>query len=342
MNYSKNDNQIISSLPDNAWFTASGPLSIPLTNDYLFRSILQSDNDVLKGLIGSLLHLHAGEIVSADILNPIELGKSIDDKTYILDIKVLFNNNSIVHLEMQVINHHDWPERSLSYLCRSFDQLKQGKAYQTAQAVIQIGLLDFTLFPEHPEFYATYQLLNVKNYTKYSDKLRLSVLDLTQTELATEEDRLYRIDRWAALFKATTWEELKMLAENNSDITSASAAVYRLSQDEQIRMQCEAREDYYRRQASIQYEMDRQKEKLAMQKDEIAIQNAEIAMQKDEIAMRNKEIAIQDAEIQRLTARNQELLAEREALSAEKEALSAEQKAWSAERELLLAKINAK
>lgn len=84
------------------WHTASGPLQFPMTNDYLFRSLLQSNNHVLKGLISALLHLDAGEIHSADILNPIELGKAIDDKTFILDIKVLFNDNTIVQLEMLI------------------------------------------------------------------------------------------------------------------------------------------------------------------------------------------------------------------------------------------------
>lgn len=60
------------------------------------------------------------------------------------------------------------------------------------------------------------------NYTIYSDKLRLSVLDLTHINLATEEDKQYQIDYWASLFKATTWEELKMLAEKNESIAEAT------------------------------------------------------------------------------------------------------------------------
>ena len=45
----------------------------------------------------------------------------------------------------------------------------------------------------------------------YSDKLRLSVVDLTKIDMATKEDKAYHIDYWASLFKATTWEEIKML-----------------------------------------------------------------------------------------------------------------------------------
>ena len=97
---------------------------------------------------------------------------------------------------------HNWPERSLSYLCRNFDNLHSGEDFLSVRPVIQIGLLDFTLFENHPEFYATYQFLNVKNYTLYSDKLRLSVLDLTRIDLASKEDKHYHIDYWASLFKA--------------------------------------------------------------------------------------------------------------------------------------------
>ena len=81
----------------------------------------------------------------------------------------------------------------------------------------------------------------------YSDKLQLSVLDLTRIDLATTEDREFHIDYWASLFNASTWEELYMLAKNNKYIKEASETIYQLTQDEQIREQCEAREDYYRR-----------------------------------------------------------------------------------------------
>lgn len=54
------------------------------------------------------------------------------------------------------------------------------------------------------EFYASYKLINIKNYRKYSDNLTLNVLDLSHIELATEADRKYHIHKWAMLFKATT------------------------------------------------------------------------------------------------------------------------------------------
>lgn len=193
------------------------------------------------------------------VMNPIELGKTFDSKDFFLDAKVSLNDQSIVHLEMQVINRYNWPERSLSYLCRTFDGLGAGENYLQVKPVVQIGLLDYTLFPDYPEFHATYELRNRKNYHLYSDKLRLCVLDLSRIDLAARKDRLHKIDYWASLFKSTTWEEIRMLAKDNDYINDAAATVYQLSQDELIRLQCEAREDYYRNQRDFELVLDKWK-----------------------------------------------------------------------------------
>ena len=101
------------------------------------------------------------------------------------------------------------------------------------------------MFQECPEFFATYKLINVKNHHLYSDNFTLSVVDLSRIDLATEEDKQYRIDDWAALFKASTWEEIKMLAYKDEYLNEASNTIFRLNADEQIRKQCLDREEYY-------------------------------------------------------------------------------------------------
>lgn len=278
-------------------YPSQGSVTIPMTNDYLFRAFLQRNNKALKGLSGALLHLEPEEITSVEIMNPIVLGSSTNDKTFILDIRVCLNNHAILNLEMQVVNQHNWVERSLSYLCRNFDNLDAGEAYEDIRPIIQIGILNFTLFEEHPEFYASFKLLNVKDYTLYSDKLCLSVLDLTRIDLATEKDKHHQLDYWASLFKSTTWEEITMLAEKNEYIAEAAGTIYRLSQDEQIRMECEAREDYYRTQVSIQRklakmgEMEKREAELldSLKEKENSIKEKEDSLKETENSLREKE-----------------------------------------------------
>lgn len=235
---------------------ATGIIQYRFINDYMFRAILQENKKVLKALISSLLHLHIYDIKSIVIMNPIELGKKIDDKDFILDIVVSLNNSRFINLEMQVTNQLNWSDRSLSYLCRTFDHLESGQDYLEVKPTIHIGFLDFTPFEETPEFYATYQLLNVKNHHHYSDKLTLSVVDLTQIDLATDEDKAWQIDAWAKLFKATTWEEIKMITKKNEYLQEASDTLYTLNADDMIRQQCQARADFYRMQNAIDKKMN--------------------------------------------------------------------------------------
>ena len=92
--------------PDNISYTgllasATGMLSYRLTNDYLFHAVLQKNNRVLRALLCSLLRLKSEDISSVQITNPIELGQSIHAKNFILDIRILMNNNTLINLEMQ-------------------------------------------------------------------------------------------------------------------------------------------------------------------------------------------------------------------------------------------------
>lgn len=93
-----------------------------------------------------------------------------------------------------------------------------------------------------PEYYAMYQLINKKNFFIYSDKFSIGVIDLTQIELATEEDCRYGVNLWARVFTATTWEEIEMLAQNNEYLQEAVSGVRQLTAEEKIRQRCQDRE----------------------------------------------------------------------------------------------------
>lgn len=110
------------------------------------------------------------QIRKVEIRNAINLVEDVSGKEFILDIEVMLNDNTLINLEMQVTNEHNWPERSLSYACRSFDNLYRGQEYEEAIPVIHIGFLDFALFDDAPEFYSEYQMLNTRNHRIYSDK----------------------------------------------------------------------------------------------------------------------------------------------------------------------------
>ena len=220
------------------------PLPYRLTNDYLFRAVFQSRPKALEGLCRSILHLPPKDTVTVTLRNPVELGKRMENKEFILDLAVTVNDSVYLNLEMQMYHDNYWIERSISYTCRSFDNLNHGAEYGMVLPVIHVGFLDYDLFPEHPQFFSTYLLTDTKNRQIYSDKFRISVVNSNHTELATEEDKTFSTDLWARAFKTESWEEINMLAKQNEYLKEAVSGIAVLSKDEQIRQQCQAREDF--------------------------------------------------------------------------------------------------
>ena len=277
------------------YMQAAGKLPHPLTNDYMFKALLQKNESVLKELVCSLLHLQPEEVESLEIKNPIVLGKALtedfDSKTFVLDINVLLNSQMLINLELQVVDYHNWPERAMTYLCRNFDQLQSGEDYLEIKPTIHIGFLDFTLFPEYPEFYSTYKMMNVKNHHIYTDKFVLSVVDLKHMELATQEDREWKLDYWAALFKATTWEELKMLAQQSQIMEAAVETIYDLTADEAVREQCKAREKHIKEMNTVLREKE-----IVLKEKEKAVKEKETAVKEKETAVKEKEAAVKEKE----------------------------------------------
>ncbi len=271
------------------YLTATGKIRFNMTNDYLFRYVLQSNEKVLRGLICSLLHLNPKEIKSTVIKNPIKLDDEITAKEFVLDIEICLNNDTYINLEMQVVNKHNWTDRSLSYLCRTFDQLQQGQEYNETLPVIHVGFLDYTLFPDSPEFYATYKMMNTKNYRVFNDKFILSVVDLTKIEMATEEDTQSGLAYWARIFKAKTWEEIKMLVQNDEYLKEAAESIYIANEDEIVKQKCRAREEAERFERTMLRDIENLQQTIAAKNDVIAKQD-DIIAEKDDIIARQNEL----------------------------------------------------
>ncbi|MDD6631438.1 MAG: Rpn family recombination-promoting nuclease/putative transposase [Lachnobacterium sp.] len=285
MNHQKIQNQIATDIP-------TGKLPFRMTSDILFKILMQSSTKVLKGIVCSYLDLSPEIIKSIEISNPISLKEDISGKEMILDVKAILNDKTIINLEMQVVNYQDWPERSLSYLCRCFDNLGPGHGYLHVKGAVHIGFLDYTLFPDSPEFYATYRMINERTGQLYSSKFRISVVDLTKRNLATEEDIAHHRDLWAAFFKATEWGEVMALAKKDKNISEAVVTLKKLSDDEIFKMRYQAREDMLRQELDMQYYYTNQ---LNAKDAELAKQYAELTEQSAELARQASELADKDA-----------------------------------------------
>ena len=225
----------------------TGPIRYHLTNDYMFRAVMQKNENVLKHLLCAILGIAVESVTDLQIMNPIVLGEEIESKTCVLDIKLLINNNHYYNIEMQVTRQNYWQERSLTYLCRLYDNLESGQEYDEVVPAIQISILDFNLFENVEELCSRYYLMNEnpKYYNRYTDGFGIFTLNLLQiqNEDVMSREKNKELCEWARVFKAESWEEIRMLAEKNEAIDECIYTMAKLSEDDKIRMQCDARND---------------------------------------------------------------------------------------------------
>lgn len=194
------DYNLITNIP---FEKVTGPIPFNLTNDYMFKATLQECTEARIGLIGAILGMDPSTI-EAEVINPIELGKSIASK----------------------------------------DSAKI-----------------------------------------YTDAFLLSVVNLKRIDEATERDRQYRLDKWCRFITASTWEELKELAKEDTNMQAAAENLYLLSSDFEIREEAIRRRDYYNYVHSLEAEIAEKDAHLAEKDASLAEKDAEIAELKKRLGL---------------------------------------------------------
>ena len=103
-----------------------------------------------------------------------------------------------------------------------------------------------------------------------------------------------------------------MLAGNNEYLKEATETVYEISQEEQIRMQCEAREDYNRRMLGIGRLLAKQTRELKEQAAIIAEKDSALTEQAAVLATQTAILAEKDSALTKQAT----VLAEKDAIIA--------------------------
>ncbi|WP_029232358.1 Rpn family recombination-promoting nuclease/putative transposase [Butyrivibrio sp. VCB2006] len=211
--------------------TATGRIKFTLRSDLLFHYVMQKSKRALIGLVCALKGISPEDVLSIEVLNPIDLNSYV--KETVMDLKLMLNNGEVMNIELQTYNDRHWTDRSILYMCRAFDSIKEGDNYSELKPTRHYCITDQDLFPEHPEFYAEYLLLNTKTHQPYTNNFGINVLQLNHIDLATKSDEENNLVYWAKLFNASTWEEFTALAGDNPDIEEVGTMIFTLNTDNQ-------------------------------------------------------------------------------------------------------------
>lgn len=279
-------------ITDKSYETVSGPILYNLTNDYMFKATLQESQMALKGLVGALLNVPPSSL-EVSVTNPIILGRNIATKDFFLDVRVIINQYEHMNLEMQIIDWGNWLERSVSYTSRMYDNLCVGQDYVCAVPIHHVGFIGFDLFEYGNKFYDTFILTNLDNSLVYTNKFKVSVVNLKHIDDATEHDKSSKLDQWAKLITAKTWEELKDIAKEDPYMEATAKTLFELSQDFDAIENARRRNEYFA---------------MVARKDAtITEQTTTINEQNNTINEQNNTISEQAAKIAELLAENERL-----------------------------------
>ena len=239
---------------------------ISLKNDLLFHMVFTRNHKALRALLSVLLGIPEASIEEIEVLNPMQYSEIKDSKLTVLDLKVHLNGGTFVLVEMQVRKFDHWTNRTLAYASRAVaDQVVGDFDYGDLEPVIQISIMDYSLFPEHKRFFAKYTPRDEEGF-EYTDNLRFYVLDLTQIEAVTDAQKQQGLVEWAKAFRAESWDEVQNI--DNSGVKEAAKTMRVImanpTERELIRMRRDA-------------EIDRRTEIRSAEKRGVAVGKAEMA-----------------------------------------------------------------
>ena len=209
--------------------------------DYAFKEIMM-DEKARIGFLSAILKLKPEEIKEIQILNTNLRKQSEKEKLGILDVRILMNNNTEIDIEIQLAAMNIWADRALFYLAKMYtEQISAGEDYTVFKKCVSISILDFNLFEHESEFYSCFHIREDSHHFLYTNKMEFHVLELPKLPKELQENSS-DIELWAKFIRAERKEEFDMLAEKNAYIGSAYQHLQVISQDEEKRLEYEARE----------------------------------------------------------------------------------------------------
>ena len=208
--------------------------------------VFTRNDQALKGLLSVLLNIPEERIIRTEVLNPMQYSEALDTKVTVLDLKVHLNDCTYILVEMQVRKFVEWINRTVVYTCRQVaDQVHDNFDYSKLEPVIHISIMDYSLFPDHKRFFKAYRLTDDEGYM-YTDRIQFWVMDLTQIDSATEEQKVQGLVEWAKAFRANSWDEVKKIqnAAVREGAKTMELIITNPSEREILRMRQDARNDW--------------------------------------------------------------------------------------------------
>ena len=209
--------------------------------DVIFKLLFgdKRNDEILIDFLKSVLSISEDEYEAIYIEDTHLKRETLDDKLGVVDVKLTTKNGKIIHIEMQILEQDDMPERVTYYNAKLLvTQIKSGDEYDFKKT-ISIVIADFEIVGNSPKYHHTFQLNDKEAGIMFTDVMEINTLELQK--IPEESDNTAKYD-WLRFLKAEKEEEFDMLAERSPAVKKAVVELKRLSQDEEAQRLFEARE----------------------------------------------------------------------------------------------------
>ncbi len=172
--------------------------------DYAFKKIFGSlDNKgILISFLNAMIYDGNPTIEDLEIINPNLPPKITGLKDTYLDVKARLADDTLVIIEMQVLNVESFGKRVLYNAAKTYaSQLQKGQGYRMLQPVIALTLTDFEMFENSDRLISRFVYKEVTTNLKYPDNdLELVFVELPKfTKELSQLETL--VDKWIYFMK---------------------------------------------------------------------------------------------------------------------------------------------
>lgn len=211
---------------------------LPLTSDFVFKSVFTKANDSLLNLINSLPSFQDRQVQSLIVLNPEIPRDSKTAKSIILEIKAIdFLGNKFL-IEMQASSKPFFEKRVLYSWCKEYAKsIGKGEYYSKLPKIYSISFLNYEIYPQEENFYWSFQIQAKQNpKILLTNDFEREIIEIPKFEESLNLENS-EFQNWLYLFKnANNLKEKEMKAlEKNPNLKKAITELKFLSQDKKSR-----------------------------------------------------------------------------------------------------------
>ena len=225
-------------------------IQLKVTNDYIFKKIFakKGNESLLQDLLNSILQI---KIKSIEVIADANLERQLEsNKLGILDIKAKVDEDTIIDIEIQIINRYNMIERTLFYWSGLYyNVLQKGEDYKEIKKVIAINILDYNEFDEGP-YHEIAKLRREYLYKILTDKIEIHFIQIPKFK-KQRKDMKTKLDMWMDFISQIDEKEVKNAMRKNKEIKKAQEEYEYLTGDEEERRIAFLREKAIRDENSI-------------------------------------------------------------------------------------------